>query len=92
MLSAVSCGYIVERVTRIELALSAWESDRSGAADRPDQRIRYTVSDRHRPCGTAANGPRMARGTISLDNDRDPHSRGPLPTPPALRTGSGAPG
>ena len=42
MLSAVSCGYIVERVTRIELALSAWESDRSGpltaltwAADAP---------------------------------------------------------
>jgi hypothetical protein len=25
----LTCGYIVERVTRIELALSAWESDRS---------------------------------------------------------------
>jgi hypothetical protein len=25
--SAVTCGYIVERVTRIELALSAWEAD-----------------------------------------------------------------
>jgi hypothetical protein len=30
MLSAVSCGYTVERVTGIEPALSAWESDRSG--------------------------------------------------------------
>jgi hypothetical protein len=26
----LTCGQIVERVTRIELALSAWESDRSG--------------------------------------------------------------
>jgi len=24
-LTGVSCGYVVERVTRIELALSAWE-------------------------------------------------------------------
>jgi hypothetical protein len=29
-LSGVSCGYIVERVTKIELALSAWEYNRSG--------------------------------------------------------------
>jgi hypothetical protein len=27
MLSAVSCGYVVERVTGIEPALSAWEAD-----------------------------------------------------------------
>jgi len=33
----------------------------------------------------------MARGPIALGNDRDPHSRGPVPTPPALRTGSGRP-
>jgi hypothetical protein len=24
---ALSCGFVVERVTRIELALSAWEAD-----------------------------------------------------------------
>jgi hypothetical protein len=29
MLSGVSCGFSGERVTGIELALSAWESDRS---------------------------------------------------------------
>ena len=29
-LSGVSCGFVVERVTGIEPALSAWESDRSG--------------------------------------------------------------
>jgi hypothetical protein len=28
--SAVSCGFVVERVTGIEPALSAWESDRLG--------------------------------------------------------------
>jgi hypothetical protein len=29
MLSGVSCAFSSERVTRMELALSAWESDRS---------------------------------------------------------------
>jgi hypothetical protein len=26
----MTCGYIMERVTRIELALSAWEAERLG--------------------------------------------------------------
>jgi hypothetical protein len=48
----VTCGPTLERVTRIELALSAWELDRSGsgccvtcAATSP----RVTATDPHRP-------------------------------------------
>ena len=55
---------VVERVTGIEPALSAWESDRSGASDYPDLGIRHTASDRHRPCDTRVDGPPMARGLI----------------------------
>jgi hypothetical protein len=31
----VSCGFVVERVTGIEPALSAWESDQSGPLTTP---------------------------------------------------------
>ena len=58
--------FAVERVTGIEPALSAWESGRSGAHDRPDLRIRCTAGDRHKPCDTRANGPPMARGPMAL--------------------------
>jgi hypothetical protein len=61
MLSAVSCAYIVERVTRIELALSAWESVPSGLVVRPDLRSGLSASDRERPLVTGVNGPLMAR-------------------------------
>ncbi len=44
----LTCGYIVERVTRIELALSAWEFDRSaplGPLTRPVGRPGVAVID-----------------------------------------------
>jgi len=62
--------HCLERVTGIEPALSAWESDRSGASDRPDLRTRCTASDRHRPCDTGANGPSMARRSCLLTEPR----------------------
>jgi hypothetical protein len=58
-------AFTVERVTRIELALSAWESDRSGAFDRTELGNRCAASDRQGPCGIRANGPPMAHGLMA---------------------------
>ena len=57
----------LERVTRIELALSAWESVPSGPVAWPDLRDGLRVSVRERPFVTEVNGPLMARG-LSLAN------------------------
>jgi hypothetical protein len=51
----------LERVTRIELALSAWESVPSGPVMRPDLQVSLSASDHERPLVTGANGPLMAR-------------------------------
>ena len=51
----------VERVTRIELALSAWESVPSGPVTWPDLRVGVSASDRDGPLVTGVNGPLMAR-------------------------------
>jgi hypothetical protein len=51
----------MERVTRIELALSAWESVPSGLVMWPDLRGGVSASDRDRPLATGVNGPLMAR-------------------------------
>jgi hypothetical protein len=59
--SLLTCGYTVERVTRIGLALSAWESVPSGPVTWPDLRGRLSASDRERPLFTGVNGPLMAR-------------------------------
>jgi hypothetical protein len=53
--------FTVERVTRIELALSAWESVPSGPVTCPDLRFGVPASDRERPLVTGVNGPLMAR-------------------------------
>jgi hypothetical protein len=55
----------LERVTRIELALSAWESVTSGPVALPDLRDRLRVSVRERPLVTEVNGPLMARRPLS---------------------------
>ena len=54
----------LERVTGIEPALSAWESDRSGPLTAPELGSRCTASDHDGPCDTGANGPPMARRLI----------------------------
>ena len=59
----VSCGYIVEWLTGIELALSAWESVLSGPVTQPDLRGEVSASDRERPLVTGVNGTLMARRT-----------------------------
>ena len=53
-------AFVVERVTRIELALSAWEPVRSGPVVRPDLRGEVSVSDRE-TARHRVNGPLMAR-------------------------------
>ncbi len=55
----------VERVTRIELALSAWESVPSGPVMPPDLRDGVSASSRERPLVTGVNGPLMARRTAA---------------------------
>jgi hypothetical protein len=52
---------VLERVTRIELALLAWEAVPSGPVARPDVRDRQRVSVRERSFVTEVNGPLMAR-------------------------------
>jgi hypothetical protein len=51
----------MERVTRIELELSAWESEPSGALMCPELRGWLSASDREIPVFTGANGTLMAR-------------------------------
>jgi hypothetical protein len=53
--------FILERVTGIEPALSAWESVPSGPVTWPDLRGGVSASDRERPLVTGVNGPLMAR-------------------------------
>ena len=45
----------LERVTRIELALSAWESVRLWPSTWPDLRVGVSASDRERPLVAGAN-------------------------------------
>jgi hypothetical protein len=63
MLSGVTWGFSVERVTGIEPALSAWEAVPSGPVTWPDLRGGVSASDRKRPLVTGVNGPLMARQT-----------------------------
>jgi hypothetical protein len=42
----LSCGYMVERVTRIEPALSAWEDDGTPYVRAADLHVRLAMSDR----------------------------------------------
>jgi hypothetical protein len=58
---SLTCGYAVERVTRIEPALSAWESVPSRALTCPELRSRLSASDREIPVFTGVNGTLMAR-------------------------------
>ena len=51
---------VLERVTRIELALSAWESEPSGAFTCPELRSWLSVSAREIPVLTGVNGTLMA--------------------------------
>jgi hypothetical protein len=60
--------FVVERVTRIELALSAWESERTDVSTWvkvSDLLGRMSVSDRGVPVIATANGTLMARFTAS---------------------------
>ena len=56
-------GTLVERVTGIEPALSAWEAVPSGPVTWPDLGRGVSASDRERPLDTGVNGPLMARRT-----------------------------
>lgn len=58
--SSLTCGKL-ERVTRIELALSAWEAERIRNCQ-----IRSATSSRDYSLLTLVNGPLMARNTILL--------------------------
>jgi hypothetical protein len=42
----LSCGYMVERVTGIEPALSAWEDDGTPHVRAADLHVRLAISDR----------------------------------------------
>jgi len=64
--------HCLERVTGIEPALSAWESNRSRASDMADLGTRHTVGDRDVSFDTGANGPPMARGPIASGTDQGP--------------------
>jgi len=55
--------HLIERVTGIEPALSAWEAVPSGPVTWPDLRRGVSASDRERPLVTGVNGPLMARRT-----------------------------
>ena len=62
----LSCQFVVERVTRIELALSAWEDDVTGHVMPADLLVRLSVSDRDWPLFTVVNGLLMARPSTAL--------------------------
>jgi hypothetical protein len=53
----MTCAYIVERVTGIEPALSAWVSVPSGPVTWPDLQRGVSATDRERPLVTGVNGP-----------------------------------
>jgi hypothetical protein len=63
---ALAAHSLLERVTGIEPALSAWEAVPSGLVTWPDLRGGVSASDRERPLFTGVNGPLMARGSGSL--------------------------
>ena len=65
--SPLTWEFLVERVTGIEPALSAWESVQSAPSTRPDLRNRLSVSDHESPRFTRVNGPLMARGSAADD-------------------------
>jgi hypothetical protein len=56
-------GFLAERVTGIEPALSAWESEPSGAFTRAELRNLLSASHREIPVLTGVNGTLMARRT-----------------------------
>ena len=60
-MDALTWAFVVERVTGIEPALSAWESVQSKPSTSPDLRNGLSVSDRESPRFTPVNGPLMAR-------------------------------
>jgi hypothetical protein len=59
--TALAARSLLERVTGIEPALSAWESVPSGPVTWPDLQGELSVSDRERPLVARVNGPLMAR-------------------------------
>ena len=61
--TALAARSLLERVTGIEPALSAWESVPSGPVTWPDLRGTVSASDRERPLVTGVNGPLMALPT-----------------------------
>src|ERR1700722_5062187 len=68
-------AFVLERVTRIELALSAWESVPSGPVTWPDLRDGLSTSDRERPLITGVNGPLMARPSSPKADASEPRAR-----------------
>src|SRR6476469_6970394 len=61
--NALAARSLLERVTGIEPALSAWESVPSGPVTWPDLRGGMSAGDRERPLVTGVNGTLMARRT-----------------------------
>ena len=62
--NALAARSLLERVTGIEPALSAWESVPSGPVTWPDLRGWVSASDRERPLVTGVNGTLMARRIV----------------------------
>ena len=92
MLSGVNCGFVVERVTGIGPALSAWESDRSGpltALTSESDAPQVTVMDPAAPRLMAREWPE-GRSHWAMIGTRTPAAL--CQPPPALRTGDSAPG
>jgi len=59
--NALAARSLLERVTGIEPALSAWKAVPSGPVTWPDLRGGLSASDRERPFFTGVNGTLMAR-------------------------------
>jgi hypothetical protein len=68
-MSGLTCLFVLERVTGLEPALSAWESVQSGPSIWPDLRSGLSVSDHESPRFTLVNGPLMAGGLITSRAD-----------------------
>jgi hypothetical protein len=70
-ITSLTCGFLSERVTGIEPALSAWESVPSGVLMCPELRSWLSASDRDMPAFTGVNGTLMARRAWTEDEAQD---------------------
>jgi hypothetical protein len=79
-MSGLTCLFVLERVTGIEPALSAWESVQSGPSIWPDLRSGLSVSDHESPRFTLVNGPLMARRLDHVEGRPSAFRTGQIPS------------